>query len=338
VTRSVFLGVGRYLPERLVTNQDLSQVMDTTDQWIVERTGIRQRYWVPGEMGGSELAEKAAREAMQRAGVEPAEIDCIILATLSPEHTFPGTACFLQERLGLPGIPAMDVRNQCSGFIYGLSVADAWIRTGQYRRVLLVGTEVHSTGIDITTRGRDVAVLFGDGAGVVVLGAEEGQATGANGARGVLSTHLHADGRFAKALWIEAPGSRFYPLRISHQMLDEGRHFPQMKGRQVFQAAAQRMPEVIHEALKANDLRLDDIALLVPHQANQRISEVVAKQLSLPMERVVCNIERYGNTTAASIPLALYDAEQDGRLKRGDLIVLCSFGAGFTWASAVVRW
>ncbi|NMB75675.1 MAG: ketoacyl-ACP synthase III [Myxococcales bacterium] len=330
--RCVFLGLGHYVPERLVTNQELTTLMDTTDEWIVERTGIRQRYWVPGEMGGSELAEHAAREALTRAGLEPGDLDCIILATLSPEHTFPGTACFLQARLGIPGIPALDVRNQCSGFIYGLSVADAWIRSGQYRRILLVGAEVHSTGLDISTRGRDVACLFGDAAAVAVLGASE------SGERGVLSTHLHADGRFAKALWIEAPGSRFHPLRISHQMLDEGRHFPKMNGRQVFTAAVQRMPEVIHECLRTNGLSIQDVALLVPHQANQRITEMVARQLGIPMERVASNIERYGNTTAASIPLCLYEAEREGRLRPGDLVVLASFGAGFTWASAAVRW
>jgi 3-oxoacyl-[acyl-carrier-protein] synthase III len=332
VRRTVILGVGHYLPERLVTNQDLTQWMDTTNEWIVERTGIKQRYWIPHEMGGSELAEKAAVEAAQNAGVDLKDIDCIILATLSPEHTFPGTACFLQDRLGLAGIPAIDIRNQCSGFIYGLSVADAWIKTGQYQRILLVGTEVHSTGLDISTKGRDVACLFGDGAGALILGAEE------NGERGVLSTHLHADGRYAKALWIEAPGSRFHPLRISHQMLDEGRHFPQMKGRQVFMSAVLRMPEVIQEALSHSGLSLKDVDLFVPHQANQRITEAVAQQLKIPMEKMYSNIERYGNTTAASIPLALYDAEKEGKIKRGHLVALCSFGAGFTWASALIRW
>jgi len=338
VARTVFLGLGKYVPERLVTNQELTRYMETSDEWIVERTGIRQRYWVPGEMGGSELAEHAAREAVERAGVSLSDIDCIILATLSPEHTFPGTACFLQERLKLPGIPALDVRNQCSGFLYGLSIADSWIRAGQYRRVLLVGTEVHSTGIDISTRGRDVACLFGDAAAVAVLGPDEGGEHAGDADRGVLSTHLHADGRYARSLWIEAPGSRFHPLRINHQMLDEGRHFPKMNGRHVFTMAVQRMPEVIHEALRHNGLKLSDVSLLVPHQANQRITEAVAKALPFPMERVMCNIERYGNTTAASIPLALYEAEETGRLKRGDLVVLASFGSGFTWASAAVRW
>jgi 3-oxoacyl-[acyl-carrier-protein] synthase-3 len=322
------------VPERVVTNQDMTQWMETSDEWIFERTGIRQRHWIDGEIGGSELAENAVHQALSRSGVKLGEIDCIILATLSPDHTFPGTGCFLQEKLGLPGIPALDVRAQCSGFIYGLSVADAWIRAGQYKCILLVGTEVHSTGIDISTQGRDVACLFGDGAGVALVAAREG----ADGGRGVLSTHLHADGRFARDLWIEAPGSRFHPVRITKEMIDAGRHWPKMQGRRVFKNALKFMPEVIWEGLRYNGLTLDDVDLIVPHQANLRINEAVAQLLGIEPERMYSNIERYGNTTAASIPLALRDAEQEGRLKRGDTVVLASFGAGFTWASAVVRW
>jgi 3-oxoacyl-[acyl-carrier-protein] synthase-3 len=334
VPSAVILGVGGYVPERVVTNQDMTQWMETSDEWIFERTGIRQRHWIDGEIGGSELAEKAVHQALSRSGVKLGEIDCIILATLSPDHTFPGTGCFLQEKLGLPGIPALDVRAQCSGFIYGLSVADAWIRAGQYKCILLVGTEVHSTGIDISTQGRDVACLFGDGAGVALVAAREG----ADGGRGVLSTHLHADGRFARDLWIEAPGSRFHPVRITKEMIDAGRHWPKMQGRRVFKNALKFMPEVIWEGLRYNGLTLDDVDLIVPHQANLRINEAVAQLLGIEPERMYSNIERYGNTTAASIPLALRDAEQEGRLKRGDTVVLASFGAGFTWASAVVRW
>jgi 3-oxoacyl-[acyl-carrier-protein] synthase-3 len=332
VKRSVILGVGKYLPERVVTNHDLSQWMETSDEWIVERTGIRQRRWIDKETGGSEMAETATLEAIEKAGIELREIDCIIVATLSPDYTFPGDGCILQERLGLYGIPALDVRNQCSGFIYGLSVADAWIRCGQYRRILLVGTEVHSTGLDISTRGRDIACLFGDGAGAVIIGDTE------DPERGVLSTHLHADGRYAKSLWIEAPGSRFYPSRMTHEMLDAGRHFPKMKGRQVFTAAVRSMPEVIREGLQENGLSLDDVDMIVPHQANKRITEMVAHVLGFPAERMYSNIENLGNTTAASIPLALYQAEQEGKLNKGDLIVLVSFGSGFTWASAVLKW
>jgi len=333
VTRAVFMGVGSHLPDRVVTNDDLTAWMETTDAWIVERTGIRERRWVAGEGGGSELAEQATHQALERAGVALEEIDCIVLATLSPDHTFPGSGCFLQHRLGLAGIPALDVRNQCSGFLYGLSVADAWIRTGAYHRVLLVGTEVHSTGLDVSTRGRDVACLFGDAAAVAVLGpaAPDSQ-------RGVLAVRLHADGRYARSLWIEAPGSRFYPRRIDEQMLRDGRHYPKMKGRHVFTMAVQRMPEVIGEVLAACGHTLDEVALIVPHQANQRITEQVGRALGVEPERMYSNIERVGNTTAASIPLALCQAEQQGRLRRGDLVVLTSFGAGFTWAAAAVRW
>ena len=332
--RTVFLGLGHSLPGKVVTNEDLARLMETSDEWIFARTGIRERRWVEKETAGSELAERAAREAVDRAGVGLEEIDCIIMATLSPDYTFPGNGCLLQQLLELADIPALDVRNQCSGFIYGLSVADAWIRTGQYKLVLLVGTEVHSTGLDISTRGRDVACLFGDAAAAAILGPSEEERT----ERGVLSTHLHADGRYAKSLWIEAPGSRFHPQRITTQMIEQGRHFPKMNGRHVFTMAVQRMPEVINEGLAANGLSLDDVDLFVPHQANQRITEQVASIMNLAPERMFSNIEKVGNTTAASIPLALYDAERQGRLKRGDLVVLVSFGAGFTWASAVVRW
>lgn len=325
------MGVGHCLPERVVSNEDLTQWMETNADWILERTGIRQRRWIDEDCGASDLAAVAAREACERAGVEVSEIDCIVLATLSPDHTFPGTGCFLQAKLDLPGIPALDIRNQCSGFIYGLSVADAWIRCGQYRRVLLVGAEIHSTGLDVSTRGRDVACLFGDGAGAVVLGPGDGS-------RGVISTHLHADGRHAEDLWIEAPGSRFHPQRVTEEMIRDGRHFPKMRNRRVFTAAVQRMPEVILEALGHSDLSLDDVALFVPHQANQRITEAVARQLGRDPERFYSNIEMLGNTTAASIPLALYDAEREGRLKKDDLVVLVSFGAGFTWAAAVLRY
>jgi 3-oxoacyl-[acyl-carrier-protein] synthase III len=330
--RTVFRSVGGYVPDKVVTNDDLSKLMETSNDWIVERTGIRQRHWAENGVGSSDLAVPASLEAVEKAGIDIGEIDCIVLATLSPDHTFPGTACFLQHKLGLGGIAALDVRNQCSGFLYGLSVADAWVRCGQYKCVLLVGAEVHSTGIDKTTRGRDIACLFGDGAGAVILTASDDEKTG------VLSTHLHADGKYARSLWIEAPGSCFHPLRIDKQMLEEGRHFPKMKGRHVFTHAIKRMPEVIEEALSVNGLRPSDVDLFIPHQANQRITEAVAKVMGFENERVYTNIEKFGNTTAASIPLCIKDAEIDGRLKKGDLLLLASFGAGFTWASAIVRW
>ncbi len=330
--RTVFLGVGGHVPERVVTNQELASLMETSHEWIVERTGIHKRRWIEEECGGSDLSVPATRAALEQAGLSVNELDCIIFATLSPDHCFPGSGCFLQRKLGLDGIPALDVRNQCSGFLYGLSVADAWIRCGQYRHVLLVGAEVHSTGLDKTTRGRDIACLFGDGAGAVVLGPGESDE------RGVLSVKLHADGRYAEALWLEAPGSRFVPSRISHQMIDEGRHFPRMEGRRVFVEAVRSMPQVVREALSACSLSVEDVDLFIPHQANQRITEAVAAQLKIEEHRVFSNIAEYGNTTAASIPLCLRDALEQGRLRQGDLVVLASFGAGFTWAAAVIRW
>jgi len=329
--RAAILGVGGHLPEKVVTNDDLAKLMETSHEWIVERTGIHRRRWVDGETGASDLAVPAAQEAISRAGLTVQEIECIIFATLSPDHNFPGSGCFLQRKLGLVGIPALDVRNQCSGFLYGLSVADAWIRSGQYRHILLVGAEVHSTGLDKTTRGRDIACLFGDGAGAVVLGPAQDE-------RGVLSVRLHADGRFAEALWLEAPASKYYPCRLDHKMLDEGRHYPRMEGRKVFTEAVRHLPQVVKETLDACGLTVDDIDLFVPHQANERITEAAAARLGLPREKVFSNIAEYGNTTAASIPLALRDAEAQGRLKKGDLVALASFGAGFTWAAAVVRW
>lgn len=330
---SRILGVGRYVPPRVVKNDDLTAVMDTSDQWIQERTGIRQRHYSDGNVGAADMGALAAAEALARAQVEASEIDCVVFATLSPDHDMPASACVLQARMGLGGIPAFDVRNQCSGFIYGLAIADKFIKTGRYERVLLVGAEVHSTGIDLTTRGRDVAVIFGDGAAAVVLGAEDDRN------RGILSTHLHAEGKFAEKLWLECPAARERP-RLTEEMIggEEPRIFPLMQGRYVFRHAVTRFGEVIREALDANGCTLADLSLLIPHQANLRISQVVAMGLELPEEKMFNNIERYGNTTAASIPLAMYEALEQGRLKDGDLLCVAAFGAGFTWASALIRW
>jgi len=307
--------------------------MDTSDDWIRERTGIQERRWVPEDGGvtGAAMAREAAAMALEEAECEPEELDAIVVATLSPDHSFPGTSAFLQGELGLTGIPALDIRTQCTGFLYGLSIADAWIRTGQYRRVLLVGVEIQSTGLDLSTRGRDMAVLFGDGAGAAILGAG-----GAYG-RGVLSTHLHADGRGARDLWAEAPSSFRHP-RISEEDIRTGKVWPRMNGREVFRNAVARMPEVALEALHSNDLGVEDLDLLIAHQANARISEGVRRRLGIPPERMYDNIQRYGNTTAASIPIALAEAVREGRLSEGDLLCLVAFGAGFTWGSALVRW
>ncbi len=329
--RTAFLGTGFYVPERVVTNDDLTQLMDTTDEWIRERSGIRERRWTNGEMSGAEMACRASEAALSDAGMEASELDAIILATLSADHQFPGTSAFLQRELGVPGIPAMDVRTQCTGFVYGLSVADAWIRVGQYRTVLLVGVEIQSTGLDMSSQGRDMAVLFGDGAGAAVLGAIEEEG------RGVLTTHLHCDGRFAEKLWVDASCSYRNP-RITHEDLDAGRHYPRMEGREVFRHAVTQMPAVVMEALDVCRLGVEDIDLLIAHQANQRISEGVQKRLGLPSEKIFNNIQRYGNTTAASIPIALAEAVDQGRLARGDLLALTAFGSGFTWGSALVRW
>ncbi len=329
--RAVFLGTGSYVPERVITNQDLTRWMETSDEWIRERTGIEERRWVSDGMSGAEMARRASEMALADAGLDAEDVDAIILATLSPDYTFPGTGVLLQEALGIPGVPALDVRNQCTGFLYGLSVADAWIRTGQYRIVLLVGVEIHSTGLDLSTRGRDIAVLFGDGAGAAVLGPAE------DPNRGVLSTHLHADGRFARVLWLESASSARHP-RISHADLDEGRQYPRMEGREVFKHAVTRMPEAVEEALKTNNLSVTDIHLMIPHQANLRISEVVRRRLGIPEDRIYNNIQRYGNTTAASIPLALAEAVREGRLEQGNLLCLTAFGSGFTWGSSLIRW
>jgi 3-oxoacyl-[acyl-carrier-protein] synthase-3 len=326
-----FIATGFHVPERVVTNADLSRLMDTSDEWITQRSGIKTRYWVSEGETGVTLAREATCQALANAGMKAADLDCIVYCTCTPDHFEPGNGVFLERELGLRDIPAIDVRNQCSGFLYGLSVADAWIRTGQYRRVLLVGAEVHSRGLDKTTRGRDTAVLFGDGAGVAILGP-----TTADG-RGVLSTHLYADGRHAEKLWVDAPGLAHDPF-ISEELLQAGKHRAVMEGREVFKYASMLMPQSVATALAHNGLTPADVSLLVPHQANLRILEMVQKATGLREEQVYTNIQKYGNTTAASIPIALHEAVCEGRLKRGDVLVLTAFGSGFTWASAAIRW
>lgn len=331
MTRSTIVGVGSYTPGRVVTNDDLAKLMTTSDEWIHKRTGIKERRYIEhDDIGASDLAVPACRAAMEHAGVEPGDIDAIIFATLSPDYTFPGSGCLLGDKLGMPGVPALDIRNQCSGFLYGLSVADAWVRTGMYENVLLVGSEVHSTGIEFADRGRDVTVLFGDGAGAAVIGRAK------DDDHGLLSIALHADGSGAKDLCIDAPGSRYMP-RMTHEMLDEGRHYPKMNGKQVFRWATDKMPEVVHEVLKQADLSIKDVDLFVPHQANMRINQLVAWRLELDEEKVVHNIEKYGNTTAATIPMALDKAFKEDLVKEGANVLFAAFGAGFTWAGAVMR-
>ena len=330
---SRILGLGHFVPDHVVTNQDLTRLMDTSDEWIRQRTGIEERHFITHDTGPSDLALPAAEEALRAAGVKAAELDLILLATLSPDIDFPASATLLQRRLGVSGMPAMDVRNQCSGFLYMLATADAFIRSGGARYVLAVGAEVHSTGIDLTTHGREVAVIFGDGAGAAVLGPEP------DPRRGILSTHLHSEGKYAEKLMVEVPNSRSRP-RVTAEMLSGpgSRLWPRMEGRYVFKHAVTRFPEVIQEALATNGYTVADLDLLIPHQANLRISQLVAMGLELPEEKVFNNIQRYGNTTAASIPIALHEAQVAGRVRPGSLVCLAAFGAGFTWASALIRW
>ena len=333
--RARILGTGHYLPERVVTNDELSKLMDTSDEWIRQRTGIEQRRFVDFEndpMGASDLGARAAQEALDNAGISKDDVDLIVYATLSPDKHFPGDGVLVQAKMDMPpGVPALDIRNQCSGFLYGLSVADAFIRSGTYQKILLIGSEVHSTGLDFSDRGRDVSVIFGDGAAAVVLGRAEDDASG------VLSVHLHADGRYADMLQIPYPSSAEMP-RATPEKIEQGFHWPVMEGRQVFKHASMRMPEVVMEALEKNSVTPQDIDLLIPHQANLRISEMVQKRLKLRDDQVFNNIQKYGNTTACSIPLALHEAISEGKLKRGDLLCLAAFGAGFTWGSALIRY
>jgi 3-oxoacyl-[acyl-carrier-protein] synthase-3 len=324
------LGTGRALPPRVVTNADLTKLMDTTEEWIVQRTGIRERRFVDPGTGSSALGAEAARAAVSRAGISLSDIDFLVFATLTPDYFFPGGGVFVQETLGLPTIGALDVRTQCTGFLYGMSVAEAYVKGGFFDHVLVIGSEVQSTGLDMSTAGRDVSVIFGDGAGAVVVGpAGEG--------KGILSSHLHAEGKYAKDLMCEAPSSIEHP-RISHEMLSAGRHLPRMNGRYVFTHAVRRFPEVIREALAANGMSMADLSLVIPHQANLRITQAVAGALGVPEGRVYSNIERYGNTTAASIPIALDECVEQGRIRDGDLVCLAAFGSGFTWGATLIRW
>jgi 3-oxoacyl-[acyl-carrier-protein] synthase-3 len=322
-----------YVPERVVTNDDLAAQMDTSDEWIQQRTGIVERRWIEEGQKPSDLAERASRDALASAGLEPGDIDCILLGTLSSQADFPGTSFFLQHQLGLEDTPCMDVRAQCSGFLYMLQLADALIRTGSYRRMLVVGCEVHSTGLDISTRGRDVSVIFGDGSGAVILEANEDEADSA----GILEVRIHAQGEHAKRLWVEAPGSALVP-RLTHEMMEDGRIFPHMEGRFVFKHAVTRMPEVLLETLGAASLKIEDVDLFLFHQANLRINEFVAAKLEIPEDKIFSNIMRYGNCSAASIPMLLHETRTNGMLAPGKLISMTGFGAGFSWGSAAVRW
>jgi 3-oxoacyl-[acyl-carrier-protein] synthase-3 len=320
------------VPDRVVTNADLTQWMDTTEEWIEQRTGIRERRWVEPGQKPSDLAREATLAALEQADLEVNDIDCILLATLSPEHDFPGTSFFLHEAIDAGDTPCVDLRAQCSGFLFSLQMADALISAGRYQRVLVVGAEVHSTGLDLSTAGRDVSVIFGDGAGAVIL-----EATDSEGDVGLIEIRLHSEGKHARKLWLEAPASSVQG-RITHEMIDDRRVFPYMDGRFVFKHAVTRMPEVLLETLNAASLKLDDIDLFLFHQANLRINEFVAQKLEIPEEKLFNNIERLGNCSAGALPILLAEASRSGRLEPGQLVSLTAFGSGFTWGSAVLRW
>ncbi len=332
---SKIIGLGYFVPENVVTNDDLSKVMDTNDEWIQERTGIKERrHVIKGEDTTMSMGVKAAKIAIERAGIDKDEIDFIVFATLSPDYYFPGPGVMVQSELDIKTVGALDVRNQCSGFVYGLSVADQYIKTGMYKNVLVIGSEVHSTGLDFTTRGRGVTVIFGDGAGAAILSREE------DTTNGILSTHLHSEGQHAEELSLIAPGmgTRWVTDIIEENDPSDVSYYPYMNGQFVFKNAVVRFSEVIMEGLMANGLTNKDIDLLIPHQANLRISQFVQKKFGLSDKQVFNNIMRYGNTTAASIPIALTEAWEQGKIKQGDLVVLAAFGSGFTWGSAIIRW
>jgi 3-oxoacyl-[acyl-carrier-protein] synthase-3 len=332
--RAKISGTGMYVPDRVVTNDDLSQLMDTTDEWIRQRSGIVERHYISEGEQPTDLARKATERALEAANLEASDIDCIILATLSPQADFPGTSFFLHEALGVAEIPCFDLRAQCSGFVYSLACADSFIKSNMFRRVLVVGCEVHSTGLDLSDEGRDVTVLFGDGAGAIILEANDD----ADDPAGLIETRLHAQGEHARKLWIEAPSSGHTPARIDQQMIDEKRHFPRMEGRFVFKHAVTRMPQVLLEVLNAASLKLEDIDLFLFHQANLRINEFVANKLEIPEAKLMNNIQRLGNCSAAALPILLAEASRAGRIQPGQLVSLTAFGSGFTWGSAVVRW
>ncbi|WP_425392476.1 3-oxoacyl-ACP synthase III family protein [Ekhidna sp.] len=332
---SIIAGLGHYVPDNVVTNEDLSKMMDTSDEWIVERTGIKERRWIDPatDDSPSTMGTKAARMAIKNAGLVPDDIDFIIFATLSPDYYFPGPGVMVQDQLGIKEIGALDVRNQCSGFVYGLSVADQFVKSGMYKNVLVIGAENHSGGLEKSTRGRGVTVIFGDGAGAAVVQRNE------DSDKGILSTHLHSEGKHAEELALIGPNTaRWVPEIIEENDPEDASYYPYMNGNFVFKHAVTRFMEVIGEALATNNKKPEDISLLVPHQANLRISQFVQKKMGLSDDQVYNNIMRYGNTTAASIPIAMSEAYQEGKIKDGDLVCLAAFGSGFTWASALIRW
>lgn len=331
---SKIIGMGKYVPENVVTNEDLTSIMDTSHEWIVERTGIEERRHIKKGDGNTTatMGVKAAKIAIERAKIDKNDIDLILFATLSPDYYFPGSGVIVQHQLDIPSCPAMDIRNQCSGFIYALSTADQFIKTGMYKNILIIGSENHSGGLDMSTRGRGVSVIFGDGAGAVVVSRSDDD-------KGILSTHLHSEGQFAEELALIGPSTnRWVPEILEANDSEDISYYPNMNGQLVFKNAVVRFSEVIMEGLQHNQLTPDQIDMLIPHQANLRISQFIQRKFGLSDDEVYNNIMRYGNTTAGSIPIALTEAWEEDKIKSGDLVVLAAFGSGFTWGSALIRW
>jgi 3-oxoacyl-[acyl-carrier-protein] synthase-3 len=334
--RSEILGVGSYVPPKVVSNFDLEKMLDTTDDWIQQRSGIVTRHWADINTCTSDLAYEASIAAIKNSGLDKSELDMIIFATITPDHDFPGTGCFLQAKLKLPEIAVLDIQQQCTGFLYALSIADKFIKSGSHKNILVVGAEIQSKGLDLTPNGRNVSVLFGDGAGAVVVSARE--VTNEKTDSQIISTNLFADGSYAKELWLPAPGTAFNSVaRIDQTMLDEGLQYPQMNGKLVFVHATKRMSECLLRACKESGFSLSDIDVFLFHQANLRINSKVAEMLGIPEEKIFNTIQKYGNTTAATIPLGMDDAMKAGVLKKGMLVASAAFGSGFTWASAIWR-
>ena len=333
--KSKITGMGMYVPENEITNRDLTALMDTSHEWILERTGIESRRHIKKGDGNTTatMGVKASRIAIERSGIDKNDIDLILFATLSPDYYFPGSGVIVQKELDIPTCPAMDIRNQCSGFIYALSTADQFIKTGMYKNILIIGSENHSGGLDMTTRGRGVSVIFGDGAGAVVLSRSSSEETG------ILSTHLHSEGKYAEELSLIGPSTRrWVPEIMAANDAEDTSYYPYMNGQLVFKNAVVRFSEVIMEGLQENQMTPDQIDMLIPHQANLRISQSIQKKFGLTDDQVYNNIMRYGNTTAGSIPIAMTEAWEAGKIKSGDLVVLAAFGSGFTWGSALIRW
>ena len=330
--KSKIKGVGFYVPDNVIKNSDLEEIMDTSDEWIQERTGIKERRWVEGDLTTSLMGTYASKIAIKNAKISKNDIDFIIFATLSPDYFFPGSGVLLQKNLQIKEVGALDIRNQCSGFIYGLSVADQYIKSGMYENILVVGSEIHSGGLDKSSRGRSVSVIFGDGAGAAIVSKSNDESE-------ILSTHLHSEGKFAEELAVIKPATTFWIDKIIDDNEEDGKgFFPKMNGNFVFKNAVKRFEEVIFESLNYNNYTSKDIDMLITHQANLRITQYIQKKLNIDENNIFNNIMSYGNTTSASIPIALYEALEKNKIKRGDLVCLAAFGSGFTWASALIRW